>query len=209
MLGAKKGRLLLVAGEHRGFSMIELMIGLAIVGILIAVGFPAFIEYMQNNRVLAAAEGFNNLMQRARAEAVSRNATVQFILTSATTADTSSATASIAVDGGKNSLIRTPDLMNAGQFTVVDSKFLNEGASTVDVSNSDAVAVVAFNGLGSATFAPPLSGATIFQFKSSVLACAATSGASGVRCLSVRVAPGGQSRLCDPLITAPSDTRSC
>jgi len=189
--------------------MIELMIGLAIVGVLLAVGFPSFNEYMQNNRVLAAAEGFNNMMQKARAEAVSRNAQVQFILTNATTADTSSATASLAVDGGKNWLIRTPDLANAGQFTVIDSKFSVEGGGTTSVINSDAVAVVAFNGLGGATFSPPPTGATVFKFQSSTLSCAATSGASGVRCLSVRVAPGGQSRLCDPLVTALSDTRSC
>ena len=61
----------------RGFTIIELMIALAVVGILFAVGFPSMSAWLQNSNIRAAAEGGLNGMQLARAEAVRRNAGVQ------------------------------------------------------------------------------------------------------------------------------------
>lgn len=196
---------MLTAVKNQGFSLIELMIGLVILGILVTAGFPAFNTYIQNNRVLASAESFNNMVQLARAEAVRRNAQAEFILTNASTGGTNTATASIAAVGGINWLVRTPDLtlpITTGQFEIIDSKFAAEGGTTVVSTNADNVASITFNGFGGTT----LVAATIFNFGSSTLQCSPT---GSVRCLAVRVAPGGQSRLCDPLITATSDTRSC
>ena len=59
-----------------GFTMIELMIGLVILAILLSLGMPAFTWILESSRTKAAASGFSIGLQRARAEAISRNTPV-------------------------------------------------------------------------------------------------------------------------------------
>ena len=61
-----------------GFTMIELMIGLVILAILLSLGMPAFTWILEISRTKAAASGFSIGLQRARAEAISRNTPVTF-----------------------------------------------------------------------------------------------------------------------------------
>ena len=69
--------------RQSGVSLIELMVGLAVGGILLALGMPAFNLWIQNTQNRAAAESIANGLQLARAEAVRRNALVRFDLTEA------------------------------------------------------------------------------------------------------------------------------
>ena len=69
----------------RGFSLIELIVGMAILGILMSLGIPAFSDWMRNARVRTTAESALNGLQLARAEAVRRNTTVGFYLVDTTT----------------------------------------------------------------------------------------------------------------------------
>lgn len=63
-----------------GFSLIELMIGIVILAIAMAVAMPNYSQWIQNTHIRNAAESIQNGMQRARAEAVSRNTDVSFVL---------------------------------------------------------------------------------------------------------------------------------
>jgi type IV fimbrial biogenesis protein FimT len=63
-----------------GFSLIELMIGIVIMTILVGIGLPSFQTWLQNTQIRNAAESIANGLQRARAEAVSRNTNVEFVL---------------------------------------------------------------------------------------------------------------------------------
>ncbi len=55
-----------------GFSLIELMVVIAIVGILIAVAAPSFQSIIMKNKVQAAASEFQSALALARSEAIKR-----------------------------------------------------------------------------------------------------------------------------------------
>jgi len=67
---------------QRGFTIIEVMISLVVLGVLLALGAPGFIEWLQNQQIRAAAEATLNGLQVARGEAVRRNTPVRFQLVS-------------------------------------------------------------------------------------------------------------------------------
>ena len=60
----------------RGFTLIELVMGIAIVGILLTVGIPSFIALITNNRIVTQTNDFVSDLAHARAEAVRRNSRV-------------------------------------------------------------------------------------------------------------------------------------
>lgn len=64
----------------RGFTLIELMIAITVLGVLLVLGLPSFMETIQNMQVRTAAESILDGMQIARSEAVRRNAYTQFVL---------------------------------------------------------------------------------------------------------------------------------
>ena len=68
--------------RHRqGFTLIELVITIAIAGILMMMALPVFHRYVENVRVRTAAESFLAGVQTARAEAIRLNSHVEFMLT--------------------------------------------------------------------------------------------------------------------------------
>lgn len=64
----------------KGFSLIELMIGVAIMAVLIGFALPSFRSMIRNTHTRNAAESIQNGMQRARSEAVKLNTNVSFVL---------------------------------------------------------------------------------------------------------------------------------
>lgn len=74
---------MLTIRRSRGVTLVELVIGIAIVGMLLIMGLPSFGTWLQNSQIRTAAESIQNGLQLARAEAVRRNATVRFDLTDA------------------------------------------------------------------------------------------------------------------------------
>ncbi len=65
---------------RRGFTIIEVMISLVVLGVLLALGAPGFVEWLQNQQIRGAAEATLNGLQVARGEAVRRNTPVRFQL---------------------------------------------------------------------------------------------------------------------------------
>ncbi|GAB2180554.1 hypothetical protein DLREEDagrD3_07770 [Denitratisoma sp. agr-D3] len=186
------------------------MVAVAIMGFLFALGLPAFNTYLANTKLRTTAESFLAGVQQARAEAVRRNANVQFTLTNDLPTPDSVATVN-AVANGQNWLIRTADLS-----TFIEAKTGAEGtggnqssASQVQI-NSGGVSAITFNGLGGST----LGAVAVFQFSNPTGGnCKSATPSGPMRCLNVTVSIGGQARLCDPAVDAAAiaagDTRGC
>jgi len=61
---------------HSGFTLVELMIVLALVAILATIGVPSFTSFIVNNRLTAQANELVSALNLARSEAIKRNSRV-------------------------------------------------------------------------------------------------------------------------------------
>ena len=194
--------------RRRGFTLIELVMAIALLAILMMLGVPAFSTYIQNARLRSAAENFYAGVQMTRAEAVRRNTTVQIVLTSDPGVDASANTDNLTLTG-PNWIIRA-QRPGSFFFDFVEGKSMTEGSveqsgGTSSVNIAGSVSSVGFNGMGAAS---SLAGTATFDFTNpSGGGCAADGGP--MRCLRVVVSVGGQARMCDPAVTAAGDTRAC
>ena len=187
----------------RGFSLIELIIAMAILAVLIGLAVPAFSDWLRNARVRTTAESVLNGLQLARAEAVRRNTTVGFALV--TTVDDSCAldTAGpnwvVSVDDPVGACATAPSDTVAPRIIQVRSGAEGSSATTVAAGQS----FYLFNGLGRLTAAP-----TGVIDVSSNTGGTCMAGGGEVRCLRIVVQLGGQIRMCDPALPA-GDAQAC
>jgi type IV fimbrial biogenesis protein FimT len=67
---------------HRGYSLIEMMVVVAIAAVVLSVAIPSFQESMTSSRTRGLAESIQSGLVRARTEAIRRNAPMRFQLVS-------------------------------------------------------------------------------------------------------------------------------
>jgi len=179
----------------RGFTLIELMVTVVLMGILITLAFPSMSEWMRNSRVRTVADTLQNGLRLAQNEALRRSRQTVFSLT----ADTNPADGLTAAANGANWSVNFVPLLT-GEST--DPTFIEGGGLTglaPDVRITGP-ATLCFNSLGRIVDNPtPGTG----------VACSAATAAydvtipnaDRVRPMRVLVALGGQVRLCDPAKT--------
>lgn len=195
-----------------GFTLIEMMITLAVFALLLMVGLPSMTTWLQNQQIRTSAEGLQAGLQLARAEALRRNAPVRFQLVN-TLANTC-----ILFDKGTNWIVSlndptglcdAPESDTAAPLTI-QKRSGAEGTPNAVVAATNAPLVVAttvtFNGLGRVTGPTPITQIAVMN------AGGNCQPAGPMRCLQLNIASGGQVRMCDPVVDPavdPNDPRLC
>jgi type IV fimbrial biogenesis protein FimT len=198
---------MLKTGRHSsGFSLIELMVALAVLGIVLVAAVPALQGWVADARVRTAAEAFQNAARLAQGEAIRRSRTAVLMLT-----DSEPTIDAEPTDGGQRWVVRLLERsVDDGNET---SLFVRGGAEPAagDVTVAGD-ALTCFNAFGQLTTltskatgldtgctAPTDTTASEFAFSR-----------DGGRSLKVLIARGGQVRLCDAeKIFSDSDPDGC
>jgi type IV fimbrial biogenesis protein FimT len=132
---------------QRGFSLIELCIGLAVLAILISFAVPGMRTWLQNSQLRSTAESIQNGLQLARSEAVRRNVFVTFNLSGVGwTVNAAGVTQPVQTGttetAGKSQVAAT---QTAVQFSGV-GRVTPPADTTFDITNSSAGTCVAAGG---------------------------------------------------------------
>lgn len=187
-----------------GFSLIELLIGLAVLGILVMVGLPNLTTWIQNTQIRTAAEGIQAGLQFARAEALRRNSSVGFYLVNSLAASCALSTS------GTNYVVSTSSPAGSCNTAPSDAgPILQTRAGTEGSANAVVTATggssFTFNGLGRGVGAGNFTQINITNPTGGT--CQASGGT--MRCLRITVSTGGQIKMCDPAVTDNTDPRAC
>ncbi len=171
---------------QQGFTLIELMIAITILGIVLALALPSYQAFIQNTRLRNAAESIQNGLQIARAEAVKHNAQVRFSL------------------GAGSSWTVGCVVWTADCPALIQQRTTSEGssASIIVTPTPTAGVEVIFNSFG----AVAATAATFTQLGIDV--DTAVLSATDSRDLRITIGLGGNSRMCDPNLPT-SDARAC
>lgn len=190
----------------RGFTIVELVVTLALFGVLLGLGVPAFTTFIQNTQIRNAAENALTGINLAKAEAVRRNASVRFQFVTTLTSACALSTA------GPSWVVSLDDPTGACEVAASDTttprtiqkKSGQEGATNVTIAATGS-SLATFNGLGR------VSGTAITQidFTHNALTCEHADVNGTARCLRILLTSGGLVRLCDPKVTATTDPRYC
>lgn len=170
--------------KQTGFSLVELMIAVAIIGVLAAFAMPSYFGWIQNTKIRTAAESIQNGIQRARSEALMRNTNVTFTLGANSAWTVECVTAAACAD------------RPAG---LIEERLSEEGSTTeIDITTIPAAGdSITYNNLGIKT-------SVAGQLTQVDVDMASTPDS---RDLSIRIS-GGSVRMCDPN-TGTSDPRHC
>jgi type IV fimbrial biogenesis protein FimT len=175
----------------RGFSLVELMVAVALLAMLLGLAAPSFATWIQNAKTRTASDAIQNGLRLAQAEAVRRHR--QMVLFRTSDPVCTNATAPSA--SGNFWVLRTVAMVAGEPVTTVQCGQLAEASDGVSVTGPTAVC---FSGIGRlVTNADPGIGGTGCSLAGGTQTFD-VSNPRGDRPLKVMVALAGSVRMCDP-----------
>ncbi len=211
---------------QNGFTLIELMISLVVLGVLISLGAPGFVEWLQNQQIRAAAEATLNGLQVARGEAVRRNTPVRFQLVSDLTSSCVLVSNAITTPVSVSWVVSLDDPTDkcdaptdSGQSPSPAGRILHRHTNAEGSPNAVATSVF----VPSPPAMPTLVAASTVTFAALGNVVANADGtksivkidlsnskimAAAMRPLRIVITSGGSTRMCDPAL-APPEPRGC
>lgn len=186
--------------RSRGFSLIELMVTVTLLGVLVLLAMPSMAAWIRNNKVRTVADALENGLRVAQVEATRRSRQVVFVLTNSPTP----ATSLTAVANGGYWATKTIRLTTGSSDTadVIESGTLSGTAANVQITGP---AALCFSALGRVVVNTNtgVTGASCNVTASAAQYDIQLDGPDA-RPLRVLVSLGGQVRMCDPAKTLSS-----
>jgi type IV fimbrial biogenesis protein FimT len=191
----------MLTSRNRGFTLIEVLVVIVVLGILLAVGLPSYAIWAQNLRIRGAAEAVQNGLQVARATAIARN--TQAILVFRPNS-LSHFVYTVPDAGNPPADWQDPDAGPAGSVDMIRRHDAADDSGGTLATFANGSYMVTFGPLGAVVANPdPSPALTQIDIKS------ATSTDPAIRALRVVINPGGSTRACDPAVSDPADPRKC
>jgi len=191
-------------------SLIELLIGLAIMGLLMMIGLPNMATWLQNSKIRTAGETMLAGLTLARTEAVRRNQIVRFQmvsdLTSGCVISTSGADWVVSLDDATGACDAAPS--DVAVPRIVQKRSGSEGTQRAVVAAATA-GTLHFNGLGRVTSPGGAANMTQVAISNPVGGTCEHVDGGNMRCLRINISVGGDARMCDPAVTDATDPRIC
>src|SRR5262249_6709604 len=134
VLGDPQGRHVLMTPQRlAGFTLVELMIGIAIAALLVVLAIPSYQVWIADAQIRNAAESIADGMRYAQSQAVARNSTIEFIIDPTT--GTGGWRARLVIDG---STLQTGAFAEGSSLTAM--RTFPAGANTVTFSSLGVIA---------------------------------------------------------------------
>ncbi len=178
--------------RHSGFTLVELMVTIALLAILLALAMPSFSTWIRNAQVRTVSDSLQGGIRLAQAEAIRRHRQVVFFLTNQATCGAGTT----ADAGGSSWVLRTLPLLAGDPVETVQCGQLADMTANVGIAGATALC---FNSIGRqvANAAPDVGGATC-DLDASGTSTFDVSATHSDRPLRVLVTLGGGIRMCDP-----------
>lgn len=190
----------------RGFTILELMVVITVMGLLMMVAVPGMQSWLMNGRVRTTAEALQNGLRLAQAEAVRQSRQVVFMLTD----DTPSDAAEVEEDGINWAIVTVP-LLGSDTAQFVRGGALADVAAGVEITGSEGAESICFNSMGSLTAnaSPGPTGAVCAVDPAAPTVTYDIDMAGADRPLRVLVSLGGRVRMCDPAKALATNPDGC